>query len=63
MSWLYAALAYLIAGLLFGLVFVTRGVDRVDAQAREAGWGFRAVIVPGVVALWPLLLLRWRKAE
>lgn len=58
---LHAVLLYVVTGLLFGLVFVTRGVGRMDAQAREAGWGFRAIILPGVVALWPLLLMRWRK--
>lgn len=62
MIWLNAALVYLAAGLLFAVVFITRGVGRVDAQAREAGWGFRLIILPGVVALWPLLWRRWRRA-
>lgn len=54
-----AAGAYLAAGLLFALVFVTAGVQRVDPAARGATWGFRVLILPGATALWPLLLARW----
>jgi hypothetical protein len=51
--------AYVGAGLTFALPFVLRGVQRVDPAARQATWGFRVVIVPGVVLLWPLLAARW----
>jgi len=51
---LYAAL-----GLLFAVPFVARGIDRVDPAAAGASWGFRLVVLPGVVALWPLLARRW----
>lgn len=53
--------AYAGAGLLFALLFlfVLRGVDRIDPSAREATWGFRLIVLPGVAALWPLLLRRW----
>jgi uncharacterized membrane protein YdfJ with MMPL/SSD domain len=54
-----AAGAYVAAGLLFAAAFVTRGVSRVDPVARGSGVGFRLIIVPGVVALWPLLFVRW----
>lgn len=50
--------AYLGLGLLFGLVFVVRGVERVDPSAHGGTWGFRLLIVPGCAALWPLLA--WR---
>ena len=51
---LYAAL-----GALFALPFVFTGVNRIDPGARTANWRFRLLIVPGVVAFWPLLLRRW----
>lgn len=54
-----AAAAYVGPGFLFALAFVVAGVQRVDAAARDAGWGFRALIVPGVTLLWPLLAIRW----
>lgn len=50
---------YVAIGVPVALAFVARGVDRIDAVAAASGRGFRAVILPGVVALWPLMLLRW----
>ena len=49
---------YFWTGLLFAIAFVTRGVDRLDAAAKGASWGFRLLIVPGTTALWPWLLAR-----
>jgi len=51
--------AYAALGVLFALAFVTRGVQRVDPAAKTGTLGFRLLIVPGAVALWPLLLRRW----
>ena len=39
--------------MLFGLLFVTRGVGRVDPAAASGTWGFRVLILPGAAALWP----------
>jgi len=58
-----AALAlYAAVGLAFAVAFVWKGVGRVDPGAREATWGFRLIVLPATVALWPLLLGRWRRA-
>lgn len=56
---LLAVGAYGAAGLLFAVAFVARGVNQIDPAAREAGWGFRLLILPGSALLWPLLLRRW----
>jgi hypothetical protein len=58
-SLLYTVDAYVVIGLAFALPFVSRGVNRLDPAAGSSGWGFRAVILPGVIALWPLLLAKW----
>ncbi len=50
---------YLALGVLFSIPFVARGVNRIDPVAAGGSWGFRVIIVPGVIALWPLLLVRW----
>ena len=55
----YCLIAYGVLGVLFALAFVTMGVQRIDSQARNSGFGFRALIFPGSAALWPLLLSRW----
>ena len=50
---------YAAAGLVFALAFVTRGIQKVDHAAKDSGIGFRLIVLPGVAALWPLLLKRW----
>ncbi len=47
------------AGLVFAVLFVARGVDRVDPIAKGSGAAFRLMILPGAVTFWPLLLARW----
>ena len=59
-SWIVGGLTvYAAVGVVFALLFVTRGVNRIDPVARESPWGFRVMIFPGSVALWPVLLKRW----
>ena len=62
-SVVYSLAAYLAFGAAFGIVFVAAGVHRLDKQAEGAGWGFRLLILPGVAALWPLLLSRWVRGK
>lgn len=57
------ATAYAGAGVVVASVFVTVGVGRVDSRAADAGWGFRALIMPGSVLLWPVVLWRWLRAS
>jgi hypothetical protein len=58
--------AYAGVGGVFALWFCLdlggRGVSRLDHAARGSGVLFRAMIFPGVVALWPLMLMKWLKA-
>ncbi|MEM7050601.1 MAG: hypothetical protein AAF604_13125 [Acidobacteriota bacterium] len=61
-NWMIAGLQlYLALGLIFGLLFVLRGAATIDPAARGATWGFKVAILPAVAALWPYLLLRWRR--
>lgn len=53
---------YALVGAVFAIFFLIRGVEQVDFQARGASVGFRLLIFPGVLALWPLLLKRWLRA-
>jgi len=53
------AAAYLAMGFLFAIVFVSRGVDKIDPAAKQSSRGFRVIIFPGVMALWPILARRW----
>jgi len=59
---LSAFAVYLIPGVVFALGFVLFGVEKVDATAHGATPGFRLIIIPGAVLLWPILLRKWLKA-
>ncbi len=50
---------YLAGGVVFAVPFVLGGVNRLDPHAKSGTWGFRVLIVPGTIFLWPLLLGRW----
>lgn len=51
----------MVAGFFFGLGFVLRGAGRIDPVAQKVGWGFRLIIFPGSMLLWPLLAWRYLK--
>jgi hypothetical protein len=51
--------SYLLAGLLFAFLFLKNGLKKVDAAANVSGWGFRLIIIPGTMVLWPFLLKKW----
>lgn len=54
---------YLAAGTLFAIPFVLKVVTRIDPHAVGGTWGFRLLILPGTMVLWPLLLWRWMSGE
>jgi hypothetical protein len=62
-AFLIALAVYAIAGMVFAIPFLMRGVVRIDDRAHSAGLGFRLIILPGVIALWPVLIRRWRHAH
>jgi hypothetical protein len=52
---------YIGCGIVFAFAFLVFGVGRVDPTAEGSSYGFRALILPGTVALWPLLAIRWAR--
>ena len=60
---LLAAAVYLVCGFLFAIPFVLIGVGRIDSHAEHGSWGFRVLIIPGTIFLWPLLARRWMKGQ
>jgi hypothetical protein len=55
--------AWVAIGALFAIAFASVGAGRIDHEAKSAGVGFRVLIFPASVALWPLLLWRWIKGN
>lgn len=51
---------YLMIGLIVALVYVFGGAGRIDHAAKGKGLPIQArlLIVPGVIGLWPLMLIK-----
>lgn len=47
-----------VVGAVVALVFLTIGIGRIDEDAQSA-ITFRALLVPGILVIWPLVLWRW----
>jgi hypothetical protein len=56
---LQAVALYTAVGGVFAVLFLLLGLPRIDKGAKGAGLGFRLLILPGLIALWPLMLIRW----
>jgi hypothetical protein len=61
-SILLAVALYLLCGFLFAIVFLIKGVSKIDEGAHGGSIGFRIIIIPGTMVFWPLLLKKWIKA-
>jgi len=60
-AFLIAVVTYLLGGLVFATPFALVGVGKIDPHAAHGSWGFRILIIPGTMFLWPLLARRWLK--
>lgn len=59
----YAAILYLLIGVIFGAYFVVFKIGDFDAAAKGTGFGFRVLIFFGSVPLWSVLLIRLMKSS
>ena len=57
-----ALAVYAAAGVIFAVPFALKGAGAIDPAAKGGTWGFRVLTFPGVVALWPFMLVKWRRA-
>jgi len=58
--------AYLAAGVLVAVALLLGGLRRIDTAAAAAPMRVKLLLVPGMVALWPLMLRRalgWQPHE
>jgi len=56
---LYTGAAYVACGSIAAVPLLAFGLGRIDPAAKSAPWTFRALVLPGVIALWPFLIRRW----
>lgn len=59
---IFLATCYGVIGAAVAVAFLLIGIDRVDESARGV-YAFRPLLIPGLVLLWPLVLVRWRAME
>jgi hypothetical protein len=52
---------YAAVGIVIAAAFLTFGVTRVLPAPAAVTLGARIMLFPGVVALWPYVLIRWLK--
>jgi hypothetical protein len=57
-----AVTVYAAIGAVVAVVFLLWGIDRIDPGAR-GGYAFRPLLFPGLVLLWPFVLVRWLALE
>ena len=58
---LIIAAIYLVLGVLFVIPFLMKGLNKIDEGTKGSTIGFKIIIIPGVVVLWPVLLAKWMK--
>lgn len=51
-------LVYLILGAMVALLLYSRGLQQIDEATADTGWGFKLLILPGLLCFWPLFLMR-----
>ena len=54
---------YVTVGLLFGIYFFVKGAFRIDPLIADSKWTVRLLLIPGAIALWPILLIKVFKKQ
>ncbi len=52
------ATVHIAFGIVIAILFFTRWLKTMDPAATGSSWGFKVLVTPGVVALWPLILMK-----
>lgn len=54
---------YSLLGLLFGLYFIFAGATKIDPLMQDTKKKVRFLVLPGVIATWPLLIGKLFKSK
>lgn len=54
---------YLFAGLCFYLAFIFKWAGQLDENTIGSSLGFKLLILPGIVFLWPFILGKWKQSR
>ncbi|MEM1120855.1 MAG: hypothetical protein AAGJ18_10435 [Bacteroidota bacterium] len=50
---------YLLLGFVFSLLFLWKGLEKVDEGAKGTSRFFKLLLVPGLCVFWVLFLKKW----
>ena len=56
-------LMYLLAGIIFWVMFIWKGMVNIDPNTSGSSLWFKLIILPATAALWPVLLVKWLKSQ
>jgi hypothetical protein len=59
---LLAVELYAAAGVVIAVAFLAFGITRALPSPAHVTLGARVMLFPGVIALWPYVLMRWLKS-
>ena len=59
----YGLALYAAAGIVTALAFVSVGISQVLQPPMPATLGARILFLPASFALWPYILIRWRRVR
>lgn len=54
---------YLLAGMLFSIIFLWKGIEKVDAGVKGSGIFFKLLIFPAMTVFWIVFLRKWIKSK
>ena len=52
---------YLLTGLVFSIVLLVKGLSTLDPNTKTTGIGFKILMMPGIIAFWPILWRKWKR--
>ncbi len=58
---LFIVALYLVLGFIFTIVFLFKGLSKVDPLTIDVGAFFKLLIIPGLVVFWLIFLRKWLK--
>ena len=56
-------LIYLVLGIIFSILFLWKGVSKVDPGTIGSGFFFKVLTFPGMCFFWILFLKKWIKSS
>ncbi len=54
---------YLVIGIVFYVLFLSKLASELDQNTKGASIGFKLLIFPGIISLWPVVFSKWKQVK